>query len=215
MQRNDALAAFLERARRRLLPEPPPGAQDPDILPPTGDHQFSPNLVEILPLHPNKAAAVLIPVVARPQQPTLLLTRRSSGLRNHSGQIAFPGGRIDAADRGPLAAALREAEEEIGLAPTKVAPIGYLDLYLSGSGYRIAPVIGLIEPGFSLRLNPDEVEETFECPLSFLMDPANHRAESREWRGAIRHFYAIPYGQHYIWGITAGILRNLYERVYA
>jgi 8-oxo-dGTP pyrophosphatase MutT (NUDIX family) len=158
---------------------------------------------------------VLIPVVDRPGEPTILLTRRSTALRNHSGQIAFPGGRIDPGDDGPLGAALREAREEVGLAAALINPIGYGDLYLTTSGYRIAPVIGLLAPRFTLALNPAEVDDTFECPLAFLMNPANHRRESREWRGAMRSYYAISFGEHYIWGVTAGILRNLYERVYA
>jgi len=213
--RSDILADFLERARRRLFAAPPDGVEDGSYDPPHGDHAFSPSLSAEFPAGPGKPAAVLIPVVDRPGEPTVLLTRRSTELRNHSGQIAFPGGRIDAGDHGPLGAALREAREEVGLPSALVKPIGYGDLYLTTSGYRIAPVVGVLAPSFTLTLNPAEVDGTFECPLAFLMDPANHRRESREWRGAMRSYYAIPFGEHYIWGVTAGILRNLYERVYA
>jgi 8-oxo-dGTP pyrophosphatase MutT (NUDIX family) len=161
---------------------------------------------------PARPAAVLIPVVAR-SEATVLLTQRSSDLSNHSGQIAFPGGKIDPDDATPLAAALREAEEEIGLSRSYVHPLGYLEPFLSRTGYLITPVVGLVEPGFHLTLNPREVTEAFEVPLAFLMDPSNHQRQSREWNGQRRQFYAMPYGERYIWGITAGILRNLWERL--
>ncbi|WP_448953580.1 CoA pyrophosphatase [Labrys neptuniae] len=207
------LAAFLERARHRLALEPPEGLLL-DTVPPYGDHRFSPGLLAELPAMPVKPAAVLIALIDRPGGPTVLLTQRSSALRNHSGQIAFPGGRVDPDDGGALAAALREAEEEVGLSPRLVEPIGYLDLYLTGSGYRIAPVVALADPGMVLSLNPAEVDSVFECPLAFLMDPANHVAEQREWRGKMRQYYAIPWQDYYIWGVTAGIIHTLYERVY-
>jgi 8-oxo-dGTP pyrophosphatase MutT (NUDIX family) len=209
------LADFLIRARGRLLPSPPPGLAELDAPVALGDHSFSPNLAAEAPAAPGKPAAVLIGVVGNPSGATMLLTRRSTALRNHSGQIAFPGGRIDPGDYGPLGAALREAEEEIGLDQAHVTPLGYLDLYLTNSGFCVAPVVALVEPGFGLTINPAEVDEVFECPLAFLMDPANHRRESREWRGAMRSYYAMPFGDHYIWGVTAGILRTLYERIYA
>lgn len=161
---------------------------------------------------PARPAAVLIPVVARPEA-TVLLTQRSSDLSNHSGQIAFPGGKIDPGDASPLAAALREAEEEIGLDRRHVHPLGYLAPFLSRTGYLITPVVGLVEPGFDLTLNPAEVTDAFEVPLAFLMDPSNHQRQSRELNGQRRYFYAMPYGERYIWGITAGILRNLWERL--
>ncbi|GLS23990.1 hypothetical protein GCM10007874_70110 [Labrys miyagiensis] len=207
------LAAFLERAGQRLALQPP-DALYRESIPAHGDHRFSPELLNELPGVPAKPAAVLIPIVDRPDGPTVLLTERSSALRSHSGQIAFPGGRIDPGDRGPLEAALREAEEEVGLSRSLVQPIGYLDLYLTGSGYRIAPVVALADPGMVLHLNPDEVSGVFECPLAFLMDPANHVAERREWRGIMRHYYSMPWQGHYIWGVTAGIIHTLYERVY-
>jgi 8-oxo-dGTP pyrophosphatase MutT (NUDIX family) len=166
-----------------------------------------------------RPAAVLIPIVARSEGATLLLTRRAASLREHSGQIAFPGGRIDAGDDGPkgavLGAALREAREEIGLEAHHIEPLGYLGPYFSSTGYRISPVVGLVAPGSPLTLNAAEVEGTFEAPLSFLMNPANHQLQAREWKGETRHFFAMPYGEHYIWGVTAGILRMLWLRLYA
>jgi 8-oxo-dGTP pyrophosphatase MutT (NUDIX family) len=217
MARSPDLDRFLDLAARRLLPSPPPGSADSDDAAhgaAHGDHAFSPNLEAEFPAGAGKPAAVLIPIIDRSEGPTVLFTQRSGALRSHSGQIAFPGGRIDPGDEGPLGAALREAEEEIGLQRRFVAPIGYLDLYLTTSGYRIVPVVAKVEPGFTLALNKDEVEDTFECPLPFLMSEANHRRETREWRGAMRSYYAMPFGERYIWGVTAGILRTLFERIH-
>lgn len=204
----DAADAFVARARARLRREPP-GPYDP-LSNPRGDHSID---AVYLPenLQPREAA-VLVPVVPRPE-PALLFTQRTAHLRAHSGQIAFPGGKIDPDDPSPLDAALREAEEEIGLDPGLVRPLGYLDPYLSGTGYFILPVVGLIPPGFRPRPNPDEVESTFEVPLGFLLDPARHELHAREWKGRTRRYYAIPYEDRYIWGVTAGIVRNLYERL--
>ncbi len=160
-----------------------------------------------------KPAAVLVPVIERPEGASVLLTVRSASLRNHSGQIAFPGGRIDESDASALDAALREAEEEIGLDRSQVRPLGYLDAYLTGTGYRIVPVVAAVSAPFALSLNPAEVDDAFEAPLSFLMDAANHRRDGREWKGRHRSYYAIPFGERYIWGATAGILRNLHDRL--
>ena len=155
-----------------------------------------------------------MPVVER-AEPTVLLTLRTPDLKSHSGQIAFPGGKIDPADASPLDAALREAEEEIGLDRKLIDPIGYLDLYLTFSGFRILPVVARVDPDYRLTINPAEVVEAFEVPMEFLMQPDNHKRHSRIWKEGIeRHYYAMPFGERYIWGITAGILRNLYERVY-
>jgi 8-oxo-dGTP pyrophosphatase MutT (NUDIX family) len=162
---------------------------------------------------PIRPAAVLIPVVDHPQ-PTVLLTQRSAHLNDHAGQISFPGGKIDATDASPLDTALREAEEEIGLGREFVDPIGYLDLYGTSFGFRILPTVARVTPGFKLRVNHAEVDDAFEVPLSFLMDPANHQVHSREFRGVERSYYAMPFAEHYIWGATAGILRVLYERIY-
>jgi 8-oxo-dGTP pyrophosphatase MutT (NUDIX family) len=162
-----------------------------------------------------RPAAVLIPLLARPEGVTMLLTRRSSTLRQHSGQIAFPGGKIDREDDGPLDAALREAEEEIGLSRHNVTPLGFLGPYFSTTGFRITPVVALMDANAPLSLNPGEVDAVFETPFSFLMDPANHQTHEREWKGQMRRYFAMPYDDHYIWGVTAGIIRMLWLRLYA
>lgn len=207
------VADFLALAAQRLLHEPPVVVEPHASL--RGDHTHNPG--DLATPRPNAPApaAVLVPVVAHPDGATVLFTERASGLRNHSGQVAFPGGRMDAEDPTPLDAALREAEEEIGLDRAHVRPIGYLDPYLSSSNYLITPVVGLVAPGFALTLNPGEVADAFEVPLGFLMDSVNHQLHSREWKGTIRRYYAIPFGERYIWGVTAGIVRNLHERLYA
>ena len=166
------------------------------------------------PTRPWRPAAVLMPVVARPEGASMLLTLRTASLRDHSGQIAFPGGKIDPQDESPLAAALREAEEEIGLDRARVTPLGYLQPYSTGTGFIIVPTVALVHEPFALTLNESEVAEAFEVPLGFLMEATNHERRSRELNGAIRHFYAMPYGDRLIWGITAGLIRNLYERLY-
>jgi 8-oxo-dGTP pyrophosphatase MutT (NUDIX family) len=162
---------------------------------------------------PIRPAAVLIPVVEHPE-PTVLLTQRSAHLNNHAGQISFPGGKIDATDASPLDTALREAEEEVGLDRSFVDPIGYLDVYGTAFGFRILPTLARVRPGFALRINHGEVDDAFEVPLSFLMNPANHQLHAKEFRGMERAYYAMPFAERYIWGATAGILRVLYERIY-
>ena len=163
---------------------------------------------------PIKPAAVLIPVLARPVV-TLLFTLRTNDLPAHAGQIAFPGGKAEPFDTDPLATALREAQEEIGLDPAHVEPLGTLDHYLTGTGYRITPVIGMVDPEAPLTLDPREVADAFEVPLDFLMNPANHQRHSRTIAGQERHFHAMPFGDRFIWGVTAGILRNMHERLFA
>ena len=204
---------FFDRAHERLTLQVPPGLTDPNVTPTRGDHDADPVMRAIAAVRPIRPAAVLVPVVDRPE-PTVLLTQRTTELSNHPGQIAFPGGKIDPQDASPLAAALREASEEIGLDQRLVHPIGYLDLYMTTLGYRIVPTVARVDPHFELALNVAEVHDAFEVPLSFLMQPINHRRHSREWNGMIRHFYAIPFADRYIWGVTAGILRNLHDRIY-
>jgi 8-oxo-dGTP pyrophosphatase MutT (NUDIX family) len=201
--------SFLQRAATRLRPVPP--GRDEALANPRGDHDLQEERIE-LPADP-KEAAVLVPIVQREAGASVLFTERATGLRQHSGQIAFPGGRVDPEDGTVLAAACREAEEEIGLERRFIEPLGYLDAYLSSTQYLVVPVVGLVSPGHTLRLNPSEVADTFEVPLEFLMDPAHHELHSREWKGRLRRYYAIPYGDRYIWGVTAGIVRNLYETI--
>ena len=204
---------FFNRSRARLTFDVPPGLIDPNIVPKTGDEGNDRMLEIIAREQPVRPAAVLIAVVDHPQ-PTVLLTQRSPHLNNHAGQISFPGGKIDAIDASPLDAALREAEEEVGLKREFVEPIGYLDLYGTAFGFRILPTVARVKPGFKLRINHSEVDDAFEVPLAFLMDPANHQVHSKEFRGMERSYYAMPFAERYIWGATAGILRVLYERIY-
>ena len=205
-------AEFFDRARARLSFDVPPGLVDPNIIPRSGDRGNDRMLEIVARERPVRPAAVLIPVVDHPQ-PTVLLTQRSALLNDHAGQISFPGGKIDATDASPLDTALREAEEEVGLSRQFVDPIGYLDLYGTSFGFRILPTVARVRPGFELRITTSEVDDAFEVPLAFLMDPANHQVHSREFRGMERSYYAMPFAERYIWGATAGILRVLYERI--
>jgi len=204
---------FFERARVRLNRDVPSALNDPDAPATRGDLDLDPETWKKAGVRATKPAAVLVPVIARPE-PSVLLTQRTADLTSHSGQIAFPGGKIDPGDASPLAAALREAHEEIGLDAQFVEPIGYLDLYLTFSGFRILPLLARVDPGYAMTINPAEVADAFEVPLRFLMQPANHQRHKRDWKGVERHYYAMPFEERYIWGVTAGILRNLYERVY-
>lgn len=162
-----------------------------------------------------KPAAVLIPVVDHGDHASVLLTTRNAQMRSHSGQVAFPGGKIDADDLSPEHAALREAQEEIGLDIQRAQTLGRLPQYMTGSGYAITPVLAVVNTPFELRANPDEVADIFEVPLDFLMDPRQHQRESRIFAGHERFYYAIHYQNRNIWGATAGIIRSLYERLYA
>lgn len=161
-----------------------------------------------------KAAAVLVGLVEREDGLQMLLTQRHAGLSKHAGQIAFPGGRIDPGETA-MAAALREAEEETGLPPHHVEVLGYLDGYLTVTGYFVAPVVALLTDGFVTSPQPGEVDEVFEVPLSFLLDAANRETHMREWNGLTRRYYAYPYGERYIWGATAGMIKNLGDRLHA
>jgi 8-oxo-dGTP pyrophosphatase MutT (NUDIX family) len=208
-----AAGEFFARARARLTLDVPKALHDPGAEAVRGDLDLDSEMwlqAGVVALRP---AAVLVGIVDRPV-PTVLLTRRTPDLSSHAGQIAFPGGKIDPHDETPLAAAVREAHEEVGLDGKFIEPIGYLDLYLTFSGFRILPSVARIAPDYEMTLNRGEVDDAFEVPLEFLMAPGNHRRESRENRGVTRHYYAMPYEERYIWGVTAGIIRNLYERIY-
>jgi 8-oxo-dGTP pyrophosphatase MutT (NUDIX family) len=157
-------------------------------------------------------AAVLIPIIDR-DEPTVLFTRRTDTLRRHAGQVAFPGGRIDPEDDGPVAAALREAHEEIALPPSEVEVLGTLDSYETGTGYSITPIVGLVTPDLPLVPCEAEVAALFETPLAHLLDPANHQLLEAEWQGRLRRYYAIDWETHHIWGATAGIIVNLTRRL--
>jgi 8-oxo-dGTP pyrophosphatase MutT (NUDIX family) len=198
---------FRSLAAQRLHRKPPEKAR-------FSDDDLNPEARMIAPGVVPRPAAVLVPLVADSEGLSLLLTERTAHLSKHGGQVAFPGGRIDEADEGPVGAALRETEEEIGVASQFIEPLGFLDTYLTGTSYRIIPVVGLIRRGFTLRMQPDEVADVFEVPLAFLMNPNHHLKHSREFQGKQRYYYAMPFGERYIWGATAGMIRNLFNLVY-
>ncbi|PCJ95161.1 MAG: CoA pyrophosphatase [Hyphomicrobiales bacterium] len=198
------LADFMGRLAKAYVPGTPPRE--------SGDHVLDLNRPK--PPTELKSAAVLIAIIVHDNAPSVVLTRRTAHLSSHAGQIAFPGGRSDLVDATRHLTALREAEEEIGLDPTQVHIVGMMNPYMTGSGYNISPIIGLVKPPVSFAANPDEVSEIFEVPLSFLMQPGNYQKIKRNWNGVTHHTYAIPYQDHYIWGVTAGILRTLYENLY-
>jgi 8-oxo-dGTP pyrophosphatase MutT (NUDIX family) len=158
-----------------------------------------------------RAASVLVPIVARPGRPTVLFTQRTAHLKSHSGQISFPGGRAEEIDASPERTALRETWEEVGLPAERIELLGRLSDYHTRTGYRITPVVGIVQPPFELRPDDNEVAEVFEVPLAFLLDERNHQRHSREYEGEQRHYFAIPYEDRYIWGATAGMLVNLHR----
>lgn len=179
-----------------------------------GDHFLNPGFRDWVMDRAKRPAAVLVPFVERSGSLNIILTKRVEHLRSHSGQIAFPGGKIDPEDADARDAALREAREEIDLRPEDVEIIGQMPDYHTGSGYRISPVLGIVDPAARMKANPVEVDYVFEVPLAFLMDPANHLRGSREFGGGKRYFFEMPYDDHYIWGVTANMLHMLYERLF-
>jgi 8-oxo-dGTP pyrophosphatase MutT (NUDIX family) len=209
-----AIAAGNRHELRRLIEE-----RLKDSRPPTDPHSavpagFSAEVAaavrQYFPAAP-AAAAVLVPLVDREDGITVLLTQRASHLKNHAGQISFPGGRLESSDEGPLAAALRETEEEIGLSREHVTFVGYLEPHLVLSGFWVTPVVGFVRPGFELKLDRREVDSTFEVPLLHILDAANHQARERMLGTTKVLVYDIPYGDHHIWGATAGMLVALYR----
>lgn len=161
-----------------------------------------------------KPAAVLAPIIKRPDGWTMLFTQRSVETPAHPGQTSFPGGRVQASDANAVETALRETFEEVGLGREWIEPLGAWDAYETGTGYRITPILGLVEPGFELKLDPREVASVFEAPISFLFDPAKLERREAIWQGQKRAYYAMDYGDRFIWGATAGMIRALYERLY-
>lgn len=188
----------LERLKASLLPEP------------LAAQFVEEDGAEQLNLTP---AAVLFPIVQREGTQTVLLTQRTAHLRDHAGQISFPGGRVEAEDLSPIHTALRETEEEIGLSRERIQVLGFLPEYRTGTGFRVTPVVALVLPPFDIQPDPFEVAEVFEVPLAFLLDPANHQQHSVHYRGALRQYFAMPYGDYFIWGATAGMIRSLTERL--
>ena len=172
-----------------------------------GDQGARPQAPELTP------AAVLVPIVLREAEPTVLFTRRTAHLKSHSGQISFPGGRAEPGDSGPEHTALRETREEIGLAAERIELLGCLGDYHTRTGYRITPVVGVVMPPFELDPDRNEVDEVFEVPLAFLMEPGNQQRHARDFQGEMRYFFAIAWRGYYIWGATAGMLINLQRRL--
>jgi 8-oxo-dGTP pyrophosphatase MutT (NUDIX family) len=179
---------------------------------PSSDFDLNPG-IRLPADKPLRPAAVLVPVWLREDGPRLILTKRSSHLKHHPGQIAFPGGKVDATDAGPEAAALRETQEEIGLDPSRVEIIGTLPVHETVTGFAVTPFVGLIRGSFTPVPEAGEVEEVFTVPLSHVLTPARFAIERRQWMGVWRRYYAVPYGPYYIWGATARILRGLADRV--
>jgi len=197
----------LESLRPHLLAEPP----TLPLTPARGDFDLNPeNRPAKRPdLFP---AAVLMPIVAR-EEPSVLFTQRNPNLKRHAGQVSFPGGRVEPDDISLVQTALRETHEETGIEASFITVAGFLDAYETGTGYAVLPVVGLLNEGFALTPNTDEVMEVFEVPLAFLLDPANRRKDQLEWQGRMRSFYAFRYNGHYIWGATAAMLVNFSERL--
>ena len=185
-----------------------PGAWQPEF---TDEHLLYKSDKPLTP------ASVLVPLVAHPDRMSLLLTQRTAHLHDHAGQVSFPGGRVDPQDLDAVATALRETEEEIGLSRRHIEVIGALPDYVTGTGFHVTPIVALVHPPFKLTADSFEVAEIFEVPLAFLMNSANHERRSAEFpnRPGRRSFYAMPYEEYFIWGATAGMLRNLYHFIRA
>lgn len=199
---------FHETLRRRFASTEPP--QDFSLHRARGDLPS-----EFLPPPPWKPASVLLPVVARPEGATLLFTRRTERLHDHAGQVSFPGGGREAADRDAVETALRETEEETGIARQRVEVLGFLEGYLTVTGYAVTPVVGLVSPGFKLMPDPLEVAEVFEAPLGFLADPGNREVREREYAGHKLGYYLFKYGEQVIWGATAAMLVTFLDHLNA
>ncbi len=216
IDRQFSIDRFLALTRQKLDLNVSLASHDVSIEAPRGDHVLNPGYGPSAETVARglRPAAVLIPIIERAGGAQVLFTTRTDHLPSHAGQVAFPGGKIEPGDATPLSTALRETREEIGLEEKFVDPLGYLPPYQTTTGYRVTPVVGIVRPGFELIPDADEVEDIFEVPLAFLMDPANHTKESRVWKGRARHFFVIPFGERYIWGITAGIVRLLYEEIF-
>ncbi len=203
-----------DRIISKLRPMADSRAHD-DLRPGTGDHDLNPFMKEWVDAAERlKTAAVLVPLVEHNTGLTVLLTKRTDHLHHHAGQVSFPGGRVEADDLDVVDTALRETEEEIGLDRGFVEVAGYLGDYETGTGFHVTPVVGFVRLGFDLTVDDFEVADVFEVPLEFLFDPKNHQRHSREYNGRKRQYYAMPYGEFYIWGATAGMLMNLYRRVH-
>ncbi|WP_203292965.1 NUDIX hydrolase [Maricaulis parjimensis] len=199
--------ALIERLKSRLdpidAPLEPPARSDGDL-----NGGFPTPQGEL------RQAAVLAPLILHAGAPRLLLTERAAHLPKHPGQISFPGGSIDPGGESPAEAAVRELEEEVGISATHVELIGRFDGYRTGTGFHITPFVGVLRPGYTVRPDPSEVADVFETPFAFLMDPGNHQKHAREWQGVMRHYYAMPWQDRYIWGATAGMLKSLHDRLY-
>lgn len=192
-----------------------PLALHPLAIPPAGAGWNLEELRDLLPdpQAPLRPASVLVALVERQSTQNLILTRRTEALRHHAGQVSFPGGRIEARDADPVAAALREADEEIGLSSAQATPLGYLDPFATITGFHVFPVVARVDPGFVARRDPSEVDEVFEAPLDFLLDPGNVRQMEMDYRGRRRALVEFRYQGHRIWGATAAMIVNLRERL--
>lgn len=210
------MSDVLRRAQERLTPTPSDLIFDAAVGRAISENEAAaqPELhADFMIGRPLRRAAVLVGIVAR-DEPTILLTQRTEHLPSHAGQVAFPGGKLEPGDPDPIAAAVRETHEEIGLDRAFIKPVGFLDALRTHTGFHVDPVVALIEPGFSLALDSREVADAFEVPLAFLMDPANHELQWRMRDGRKRHFYVMPYQQRYIWGVTAAMLKNMQQRLF-